>query len=57
MFHITAVDLYGNAFYTETIPLPYSNTAAYCQQVTDKVKEFIESSQYEKEKILYTEIL
>ena len=26
MFHITAIDLYGNAFYTETIALSYSNT-------------------------------
>ena len=33
MFHITAVDLYGNAFYTDTIPLPYSNTPDYYKQV------------------------
>ena len=26
MFHITAVDLYGNTLYTNTIPFPYSNT-------------------------------
>ena len=33
MFHITAVDLYGNAFYTETIALPYSNTEEYYRQL------------------------
>ena len=42
MFHITAIDLYGNTVYTDTIPLTYSNTAAYYQQITDKVKDFIE---------------
>lgn len=52
MFHITAVDLYGNAFYTDTIPLPYSNTPDYYKQVTDKIKEFIASNQYDEEKIL-----
>ena len=52
MFHITAVDLYGNAFYTDTIPLPYSNTPDYYKQVTDKIKEFIATNQYDEEKIL-----
>ena len=52
MFHITAVDLYGNAFYTDTIPLSYSNTPDYYKQVTDKVKEFIAENKYEDEKIL-----
>ena len=52
MFHITAVDLYGNALYTDTIPLPYSNTPDYYKQVTDKIKEFIATNQYDEEKIL-----
>ena len=52
MFHITAVDLYGNAFYTDTIPLPYSNTPDYYKQVTDRVKEFIAANQYDDERIL-----
>ena len=52
MFHITAIDLYGNTVYTETIPLTYSNTAAYYQQITDKVKDFIEKNQYPEDKIL-----
>lgn len=52
MFHITAVDLYGNALYTNTIPFPYSNTPDYYKQVTDKIKEFISTNQYDEEKIL-----
>lgn len=52
MFHLTAVDLYGNALYTNTIPFPYSNTPDYYKQVTDKIKEFIAINQYDEEKIL-----
>lgn len=52
MFHITAVDLYGNTLYTNTIPFPYSNTPDYYKQVTDKIKEFIAINQYDEEKIL-----
>ena len=52
MFHITAIDLYGNTVYTDTIPLTYSNTAVYYQQITDKVKDFIEKKQYPEDKIL-----
>ena len=52
MFLITAIDLYGNTVYTDTIPLTYSNTAAYYQQITDKVKDFIEKNQYPEDKIL-----
>lgn len=52
MFHITAVDLYGNTLYTNTIPFPYSNTLDYYKQVTDKIKEFIATNQYDEEKIL-----
>ena len=52
MYHITAIDLYGNTVYTDTIPLTYSNTAAYYQQITDKVKDFIDKNQYPENKIL-----
>lgn len=52
MFHITAVDLYGNTLYTNTIPFPYSNTPDYYKQVTDKIKEFIATNQYDEKKIL-----
>ena len=52
IFHITAIDLYGNTVYTDTIPLTYSNTAAYYPQITDKVKDFIDKNQYPENKIL-----
>ena len=52
IFHITAIDLYGNTICTDTIPLTYSNTAAYYQQITDKVKDFIDKNQYPENKIL-----
>ena len=51
MFHITAIDLYGNTS-RYAIPLTYSNTAAYYQQITDKVKDFIDKNQYPENKIL-----
>ena len=52
MFHITAIDLYGNAFYTETIALPYADTKEYYRQLADKVREFIKDNHYPEEKIL-----
>lgn len=52
MFHITAIDLYGNTLYTDTIPLPYSNTSSYYEQVTGKIKEFIANKQYDEKRIL-----
>ncbi len=52
MFHIIAVDLYGNTIYTDTIPLPYSNTPSYYKQITAKIEECIEKKHYKKEKIL-----
>ena len=52
MFHITAVDLYGNTLYTNTIPLPYSNTPSYYEQVTGEIKKSIADHKYEQEKIL-----
>ncbi len=52
IFHITAIDLYGNTICIDTIPLTYSNTAAYYQQITDKVKDFIDKNQYPENKIL-----
>ena len=52
MFHITAIDLYGNAFYTETIPVPYSDTEDYYEQLTSRIREFISENHYEDERIL-----
>ena len=52
MFHITAVDLYGNTIHTETVPLPYSNTPSYYEQVAERTKKCIAEEQYDKERIL-----
>lgn len=52
MFHIIAVDLYGNVIHTDTIPLPYSNTAAYYEQAAKKISECITKNQYKEESIL-----
>lgn len=52
MFHIIAVDLYGNTICTDTISLSYSNTAAYYEQITNQIKNFISANKYEEEKIL-----
>lgn len=51
MFHITVVDLYGNTLFTNTIPLPYSNTASYYEQIAKEIQEFITTNHYE-DKIL-----
>ena len=52
MFHITAVDLYGNCICSDTIPVPYSNTADYYHQVADSIKKFLLRNHYDSEKIL-----
>lgn len=51
MFHITAVDLYGNTLFTNTIPHPYSNTPSYYEQAAKEIQEFITANHYE-DKIL-----
>lgn len=51
MFHITAVDLYGNAIYTDTISHSYSDTPSYYEYIAEKIMDFIRENGYE-EKIL-----
>lgn len=52
MFHLSAVDLYGNAVHTDTIALPYSDTGKYYEQVAGKIKAFISENHYDTDKIL-----
>ena len=52
MFHLTAVDLYGNAIFTDTFSFPYSNTSAYYEQIAETIREFTASNQYTEEKVL-----
>lgn len=52
MFHIIAVDLYGNAVNRDTVALAYSNSPSYYEQVCEKTRDFIAENHYETEKIL-----
>ncbi|MDD3797332.1 MAG: ROK family protein, partial [Lachnospiraceae bacterium] len=52
MFHIAAVNLYGEAIRKDTFSIPYRNTEEYYQQVTDEIKEFIAQNHYAEDKIL-----
>lgn len=51
MFHMVAVNLYGEAISTETIELPYENTEAYYTKLAGYVTDFIQKNQYPSEKI------
>lgn len=52
MFHMVAVNLYGDAIATETITLPYENSDTYYSVLAENVEQFIQSHQYTPEKIL-----
>lgn len=51
MFHITAVDLYGNTFFADTVSLPYSNNPLYYDTVAKEIQKFAITNHYE-DKIL-----
>ena len=51
MFHIVAVNLYGDAIASETIGLPYENSDAYYSTLTENVERFIQEHQYLPQKI------
>lgn len=52
MFHLTAVNLYGDALSMDTIALSYTDTSDYYANVMDHVKAFIEKNHYREEQIL-----
>ena len=51
MFHIAAVNLYGDAIAAETIPLPYENSDAYYSRLAEIVAHFIQKHHYIPERI------
>ena len=51
MFHIVAVNLYGDTIASETIDLPYTNSDTYYDALTENVEQFICDHQYSHEKI------
>lgn len=52
LFHIVAVDLYGDAVHAETFYIPYERSDAYYTETTDKIKQFIDANRYDRDKIL-----
>ncbi|MDD2971271.1 MAG: ROK family transcriptional regulator [Lachnospiraceae bacterium] len=52
MFHMVAVDLYGETIAMDTISLPYYNSPDYYTQVADSIQQFIADNQFSPEKIL-----
>ena len=52
MFHIAAVDLYGEAMAMDTIALPYENTAEYYAELAQNIEKFIDKNGYDRDRIL-----
>lgn len=52
MFHLVAVDLYGEVISMDTVPLAYCNSDAYYSSVAEHILSFIDSHHYAPEKIL-----
>ena len=51
MFHIVAINLYGDVIATETISLPYENSDDYYAELTENVEHFIQTQKYDPQKI------
>ena len=52
MFHVIAVNLYGQQLSSATFPLPYSSTDDYYEKVAGKIQEFILEHRYKPDQIL-----
>lgn len=52
MFHIVAVNLYGEFIASDTFSLPYSDTANYYTHVSEKTEAFIQKHHYTQDQIL-----
>ena len=51
MFHMVAVNLYGDAIATETVELPYENSDDYYNVLSENIERFIKEQNYDTEKI------
>ena len=51
MFHMVAVNLYGDAIATETVELPYENSDDYYNVLSENIERFITGQNYAAEKI------
>ena len=52
MYHVTVVDLYGDALCMETVQTPYRNTPEYYKQVADSVLQYVREKGYADEQVL-----
>lgn len=51
MFHMVAVNLYGDAIATETIELPYENSDDYYNSLSENIRRFIKEKNYDTARI------
>ena len=51
MFHMVAVNLYGDAIATETVELPYENSDDYYNILSENIRQFITEQNYDTGKI------
>lgn len=51
MFHMVAVNLYGDTIATETVELPYENSDDYYNVLSENIERFITEQNYATEKI------
>lgn len=47
IFHMVAVNLYGEAIATETVELPYENSNDYYHNLSENIKRFINEQGYD----------
>ena len=52
MYHIVAVDLYGETLCRKTIATPYSNTEEYYRQVAENTEAFLHSFPDSEDRVL-----
>ena len=52
MFHLAAVNLYGEAVRVDTCAVPYSNTVEYYREVISRIEDFIGENGCGKDRIL-----
>lgn len=52
MFHLAAVNLYGEVICRDTVRAPYSSSDDYYCLVAENIKRFVASHHYEKDRIL-----
>ena len=51
MFHMVAVNLYGDAIATETVELPYENSDDYYNILSENIRQFITEQNYDTGKM------